>query len=309
MSVIQCQKQILANREFLSFFARFFFFCILASFISLNSLSGKKSFPARGFAKILTENEAVIRLGSYRSFIGRDLNNTNFHQAYAFRFRLRHMPRRGDEFSRTGTLYGFALGHGLSRIDLDSTETEPHSRNFLLQNGLTPRVWVYSSHSRKTRLLEKEELFNPLIFGMNQSPFDLLMPFVFWNAKYLKSGKVAGRPSHLYSFTSPQWVESIRPDLTTVVMALDDNYEAPLRIETFGQSNVAERTFILNSLKKVSDHWIVKSLDYKDRQTRSNTRFEVTAAALNLDLDPTLLTAAGLKSQPVVPNEAFVSTK
>ena len=40
-------------------------------FISLNSLSGKKSFPARGFAKILTENEAVIRLGSYRSFIGR----------------------------------------------------------------------------------------------------------------------------------------------------------------------------------------------------------------------------------------------
>ena len=309
MSVIQCQKQIPAIREYILFFARFFFFCISVSFISLSSLSGKKSFPARGFAKILTENEAVIRLDSYRSFIGRDLNNTNFHQAYAFRFRLRHMPRRGDEFSRTGILYGLALGHGLSRIDFDSTKSEPHTRNFLLQNGPTPRAWAYSSHSKKTRLLKEEELFNPLITGMNQSPFDLLMPFVFWNAKYVKSGKVAGRPSHLYSFTSPQWVESVRRDLTTIVMALDDNYEAPLRIETFAQSSVAERTFILNSLKKVSDHWIVKSLDYKDRQTRSNTRFEVTAAALELDIDPMLLSAPGLKSRPVVPNEAFLSTR
>ena len=307
--MILFQKQIQVNKVIPSFLVRFFLLFLITSFFSLNSLGGKTPFPARGFAKILTKNEAALRLDSYRLFVGRDLNSTSFHQAYAFRFRLRHMPRRGKEFSRTGTIYGLALGHGLSRIDFDPTSIDTHSKKFLLQNGPKPSVWVYLPSENKSKLLNEVELFQPLIAEMNQSPFDMLMPFVFWNAEYVKSGKVAGRPSHLYSFSAPQWVQNTRPEITQIIMALDENYEAPLRIETFARSSVPDRTFILNSLKKVSDHWIVKSLDCKDRQTRSNTRFEVISAALNLDLDLSLMSAAGLLNKPLIPEDAFISTR
>jgi hypothetical protein len=90
-------------------------------------------------------------------------------------------------------------------------------------------------------------------------------------------------------------------------MALDNSYEAPLRIETFSKSNVPTQTFILNSMKKISDHWIVKSLDCKNRKDRSNTRFEVISAALNLDLDLSLFSPGGLLRIPVIPPEAFIS--
>jgi hypothetical protein len=265
--------------------------------------------PARGFAKVLTDQEAAVRLQSYRSFVGRDLNQSSFHQAYAFRFRLRHMPRRGDEFSRNGTIYGVALGHGLSRIDIDPVQSQSFPPKFLLQNGPKPKAWIYSSADKQTRLLSEDELFQPLIQGMNQSPFDLLMPFVFWNADYVKSGRVAGRPAHLYSFESPKWVKETKPECAEIILALDTKYEAPLRIETFARSDIPNRTFILNSLKKVNDHWIVKSIDCKDRINRSTTRFEVTAAALNLDFDLSLLSEGGLLNNPVIPEEAFISTR
>ena len=272
-------------------------------------MEGKTAFPARGFAKILTEKEASNRLDRYRSFIVRDLNKTSFHKAYAFRFRLRHMPRRGEEFSRTGTIYGLALGHGLSRIDLDSIDPNLSPQKFLLYNGPRPKVWLLSSGENESRLLMEKEFFQPIFKGMNQSTFDLLMPFVFWDATYIKSGKVAGRPSHLYSFLPPSWVKDVRSDITEIIMALDESYEAPLRIETFSRSNVPSRTFILNGMKKVTDHWIVKSLDCKNRQDRSNTRFEVTSAALNLDLDLSLFSPGGLLKMPVIPSDAFTSTK
>ena len=289
----------------LFFFFLFFFGCFKTHFF----LEGKTAFPARGFAKILTEKEASKRLDRYRSFIVRDLNKTSFHKAYAFRFRLRHMPRRGEEFSRTGTIYGLALGHGLSRIDLDSSDPNLSPQKFLLYNGPRPKVWLLSSGENESRLLMEKEFFQPIFKGMNQSTFDLLMPFVFWDATYIKSGKVAGRPSHLYSFLPPSWVKDVRSDITEIIMALDESYEAPLRIETFSRSNVPSRTFILNGMKKVTDHWIVKSLDCKNRQDRSNTRFEVTSAALNLDLDLSLFSPGGLLKMPVIPSDAFTSTK
>jgi hypothetical protein len=289
----------------LFFFFLFFFGCFKTHFF----LEGKTAFPARGFAKILTKDEASDRLDRYRSFIVRDLNTTSFHKAYAFRFRLRHMPRRGEEFSKTGTIFGLALGHGLSRIDLDSIDSGVPTTKFLLYNGPRPKVWKFSSSEQESKLLQDAELFKPILNGMNQSTFDLLMPFVFWNATYIKSGKVAGRPSHLYSFLPPQWVKDIRPDIKEIVMALDQSYEAPLRIETFSRSNVPSRTFILNGMKKIADHWIVKSLDCKNLQDRSNTRFEVTSAALNLDLDMSLFSPGGLLGTPVIPLDTFISTK
>ncbi len=279
---------------------------ILSAFLIVgffSSLNGNSPFPARGFAKILTDQEALTRLESYRSFVSRDLNQSGFHTAYAFQFRLRHMPQRGAETYQTGTIYGLSLGHGLTRVDIAS------EKNLLFQTGIKPKAWVFTTDSNGSRLMDDRSLFEPMIDGMNHTPFDILMPFAFWDGFYLKSGKVAGRPAHLFSFSPPEWVKVARPDFIEIVMALDKSYEAPLRVESYSRLNVPYRTYILNSLKKVGDQWIIKSIDCKDRLNRSTTRFEVTSAALNLDLDFSLFSAPGLMLRPSVPRESFISTK
>lgn len=282
---------------------------LLAGLVFSSITFAKSPFPARGFAKVLNDQEAEIRLNSYRSFVVRDLNRTDFHQGYAFRFRLRHMPRRGEEFSRTGTIYGLALGHGISRIDIDSQSDASESVNYLLQSGQEPKAWIYLFDQKKSIPLSDKQLFDPIVSGMNQSPFDLLLSFIFWEFKYLKSGKVAGRPSHIYSFSPPGWVENARSDIANITLALDDNYQAPLRVETFSKKGASCRTYILNSLKKIDGQWVVKSLDCKDRTNRSTTRFEVTAVALNLDFGSRFFSPLGLSDKPVIADDVFISTK
>lgn len=281
----------------------------LALFSISPFLHSKSSFPARGFAKILTKEEALHRLERYRNFLTRDLSQEPHHQAYALRFRFRHMPRRGEEVIRGGTLSGLALGHGTTRIDLDPTEGQKESLSILMQNSAQPKAWRHVGDGEKALELDSVELLQPLIPGMNQSPFDLLMPFVFWEGTYEKSGRVAGRPAHVYGFSFPDWVVENRPTWKRITLAIDDQYEAPLKIEIFSSRSVPHKTFLLNSLKKINSTWIVKTLDCKDRTERSNTRFEVLSAALQLDLDPIIFTPAGLERKLVVPEEAFISAQ
>ncbi len=288
-------------------------FLILGSLLSVfwanDQLVGKSPFPARGFAKVLTAEEADLRLSRYRGFLTRDLNATVHHNAYALRFRLRHMPRRGSESQCSGILSGQSLGHGTSRIDFDSIAIGGSRVSLLLSNSERPKAWRYSVDDDETQSLDSAGLLSPLVPGMNQTAFELLMPFVFWSATYEKSGKVAGRPAHVYRFECPPWVRTVRPSWNRITLALDDDYEAPLRVETFSNRSVAHKTYILNSLKKIESTWIPKTFDCKNRNDRSNTRFEVLSAALKLDLDPILFKPEGLDRELPVPEESYLSTQ
>lgn len=265
----------------------------------------KSPFPARGFAKILSKDEALTRLQRYRDFVSTDTNQSGFHQAYSFKFRLRHMPRRGEESFSTGIVSGPFLGHGHCRVRLDGSPEQKQSSTYLFQNQAIPQAWKMFEGDGKPTQLIGADFFAPLVPGMNQSAFDLLMPFVFWEGKYEKSGKVAGRPAHLFHFSFPEWVLRENPAWTHLTLGLDDAYDLPLRVETFGQSYVPDRTYILQSFKKVQSRWIVKSIDCKDRLSRSTTRLEITAAAMDLDLDPALFTSEGLVRPIQLPVDSY----
>ena len=66
-------------------------------------------------------------------------------------------------------------------------------------NGREPKFWIKDSNDSKVRPISLLDSLKPLVEGMNQTAFDLLMPFVFWDGEYEASGKVAGRPAHLFS--------------------------------------------------------------------------------------------------------------
>ena len=281
-----------------------FFVFVSTAFI----LEASVRFPARGFAKILTDESAQERLSDYRSFLLSESNGSRFHEGYSLQFQLRHMPRRGSETVKTGILYGPFLGCGVSRLSVVRESQKNNFSNFLLKNGEDPKFWNVTSNELQPILISPEESLAPLVQGMNQTAFDLLMPFVFWNGEYKKSGKVAGRPAHVFSFTCPPWITKVKPHWQNITLALDDAYDAPLRVEILGKSQIAERTLILRKFKKVGNRWIVKEIDCHDRKSRSVTRMTVTSAALGLDLDQTLFLPENLVQPIRIDPKLYLST-
>ena len=281
-----------------------FFVFVSTAFI----LEASVRFPARGFARILTDESAQERLSDYRSFLLSDSNGSRFHEGYSLQFQLRHMPRRGSETVKTGILYGPFLGCGVSRLSVVRDSQKNNFSNFLLKNGEDPKFWNVTSNELQPILISPEESLAPLVQGMNQTAFDLLMPFVFWNGEYKNSGKVAGRPAHIFSFTCPPWITKVKPHWQNITLALDDAYDAPLRVEILGKSQIAERTLILRKFIKVGNRWIVKEIDCHDRKSRSVTRMTVTSAALGLDLDQTLFLPENLVQPIRINPKLYLST-
>jgi hypothetical protein len=218
------------------------------------------------------------------------------------------MPRRGNEIVKTGTLYGPFLGSGVSRLSINRDFQKNDVAHYLLINGENPRFWNFTMDESQPKLISPAESLEPLIPGMNQAAFDLVMPFVFWDGKYKSSGKVAGRPAHIFSFICPSWVTEKKPSWKTVTLALDEAYDAPLRVEVLGNSQISERTLILRKFKKVGNRWIVKEIDCHDRKSRSVTRMTVTSAALGLDLDQTLFLPENLVQPIRINPKLYLST-
>ena len=224
------------------------------------------------------------------------------------KFLLRHMPRRGKETTRSGIMYGPFLGSGIVRLHLLPESSNNESLDFLLKNGLDPKFWIRDHVNSKTERITIENSINPLIEGMNQTAFDLLMPFVFWDGKYDSSGKVAGRPAHLFSFLCPHWITEKNPEWFRITLALDDAYDVPLRVEFLNKSQIPDRTLILRSFKKIGDRWIVKEIDCRDRKTRSVTRMKITSAALGLDINNKSFEAEGLDESVSLDPKLYLST-
>ncbi len=275
---------------------------------SLPSLFGKpKRFPARGFdSKYLTDEEAAERLQRYRDYLGIHPAEEAFHHGYSLKFRVERQARGAEKVVREGVLSGLALGHGLMRLDLHATQAGEKGRCFLMHNGPEPVV-LRCEYGANPEKLEAKNLFTPLGEGLSHSLFDLMLPFVFWDAEYEKSGKVVGRPSHLYSFTPPAWVRKVKPDLRRIRLALDDVYDTPLRVEYFGKRGVPDRSFALVSLKKVGEDWVPKTLDGRDALTRSKTRFCITAAATDLDLGVRSFKPEGMAEALPLREDVYVS--
>jgi len=214
------------------------------------------------------------------------------------------MPRRGEEKFCLGEIAGLGLRNGFFRIAVFKDSAKKQTDLYLLSNPLNPQLWKATS-SRDSIQLSREQLLSPIAGGMNQTFFGLLMPFVFWPEEYLKSGKVAGRPAHLYQFSCPVEITRARPDWKTVRLSIDDAYQAPLRVEILSDGNQPVRSSTLRSYKKMGDDWIVKSLDCLDHRTRSNTRLEILAAATNLDLDPVSFTPQKFMLPLAIPDSSY----
>ena len=106
------------------------------------------------------------------------------------KYSLRHMPRRGEETVRNGIMFGPNLGSGVLRMHLNSGNPNFDMSSFLFVNGSDPKFWVKESNDSSVRPISLLDSLKPLVEGMNQTAFDLLMPFVFGMENMKDQGKL-----------------------------------------------------------------------------------------------------------------------
>jgi len=273
---------------------------------STQCVIGQVNFPARGFAPLVDSESAVIKVNPFEDAYFGNPKEASYHRAYLYRFQFIHYPRNKSAEVKNGLLSGPYPESPNSRLDILDSSIDQESRiSYLLIRDLKDsKVWHWQSQFKEVSQIKAENWQNSWVRGIHHSPFDLLMPFVNWPFDYQKSGRVCGRRSHLFNFTSPSRQKTHKTKLQSIRLALDDTYDAPLRVEHFDGGILPSRIVSLQSLKKVDDRWIVKSVDVKERDSKSRTRFEIQAVAHDLDLSPAIFTSDGL-SLPI--NQSSIS--
>jgi hypothetical protein len=261
---------------------RFFALLLAGLVISASGLFAQKQ-PPNATGK-LTQEEAANRLQQFR------------HQRligdFTFQFELEHMPRRGESRIFQGLLWGTWNSAGpLMRARFSSVEgiSSGKSIEMILQNGVQPHVWSRSLVSTLTTSSTQPPAFTSLppqfwfkefLPGVGYVPFDLLMPFMYWEkTTYLGAEKVKGRPAQIFLASPPVNFSVFGKKFKAVRYALDDSYNALLRVEILGPLNKPIRTFKILSFKKLEDNqWILKTIDLVNEVSRDKARFQIRAA-------------------------------
>jgi hypothetical protein len=221
---------------------------------------------------------------------------------YTFRFDLRHLPRKGTAISYHGQLWGTWNRYGpVTRVRVDPSLTDGGEVvDLLLKSGATPAAWAFGGEGGVVRSLAGEELYQPLLEGIVYTPFDLQMPFVFWN-RFIYEGETRrkGRQVFAYLMYPPDDAGEANGNIGAVRLFLDQKFNALVRAEILDRTGALKKTFKIVSFKKVQNQWIVKSVDLVDEESRNKTRFTVVSAVLNRKFLPRLFSSESLGEGPV----------
>jgi hypothetical protein len=200
-------------------------------------------------------------------------------------FDLREMPRRGDEHLFHGRLWGARNDRGpVARFELDAGKGALTHR-ILVQGGPDGALWVSDGAGGGSR--DENALLMPLVPGVEMTPFDLQMPYLYWlDVDFSGEQRMRGRPSTTYVFTPPADFSSRNPGIRSVKAYLDTQYDALMQSEITGADGRVAKTLSLLELRKVGDRWIPRDLDVRNESTRDKTRLSVTAVAIGISVDP-----------------------
>lgn len=215
---------------------------------------------------------------------------------YIFQFDLVHRPRRAPEVVYEGLMWGTWNEQGpLNRVSVwPKGKRDTDSRELIVQGGEDPQVWILRDD--KAEKLTREEQGAPFFPEMVYTPYDVVMPFAYWDIfEYTESKRMRGRPAHLFVLYAPADVAERMPELAAVELALDASFNAPLTAKMLDTDGKPLRTLDVGGFKEINDQYIVKEIDLIDERARDKTRFRVTGAALNLNLPKAIFRPENLK--------------
>ena len=195
---------------------------------------------------------------------------------YAMAFDLTHRPLRGEDVKYKGYMLGAEFGGAVyTRIYVAPLAAIENGETFILKNSPSgSAVWKFENG--KFVELKKQDWQKPLIKGLLYSPFDLLMPYKHWQAKYAGAGRV-GQAVHNFDLENSAFArQKVRVSLTR-------DFNAPAQIQIF-ENSVLKKTARLGSVKKVDGLWIMREASVKDNSTRNNDVLRFTHAKFKIAL-------------------------
>ncbi len=226
--------------------------------------------------------------------------NSGIPGGYYLEFELRDLPRRGDERVYHGRLWGARNDLGaINRVEL--TDATGQTYRFLLQNGERAAVWRQAGG--RVAPLDANALFEAVIPGVEVTAFDLQRPFLFWpDATLVNISRILGRPAYTFLFRAPANVVTGTAGVSAVRAYFDTQFNQPLQTELLDGAGKVLKTFSVVSLKTVDHQTLPKAVDFRNEFTRDKTRFQVTAAALNLALPKAIFDPGRLNEKAAVPS-------
>lgn len=276
---------------------RAFFFSLAAAFFAGGALHAAQppvKPPALSQAGKADAEEAAAILQQFRL--------SGVPGQYYLEFELISLPFRGEEQTFQGRYWGSRNEQGaITRVELTDAAGVKH--RLLLQNGERGAVWRLTEG--KVTKLGTSDLFQPLIPGVEVTPFDVQMPFLYWpEAKLEKLERTEGRPTNVFRFTAPAAFAG--GEVASARGYLDTQYNALRKSELLDGTGRVLKTFSLLGFKKVEDQYLPKSADYRNERTRNKTRLAVTAAAVKLDLPAATFDPATLTRDAELPARAKI---
>ncbi len=228
---------------------------------------------------------------------------------YSLLFNLRHIPKQGSERYYQGQLWGSWSGRGARTII--KVRPLPKGREsevrLFVQNGSKSSAWTTEKDRAKLRTIEGSELFQPLYPGLVFTPFDLQMPFIYWD-EYVYEGrsKLKGRRVHSFLMLPPLSIRRASPNLAGVRISVDAVFKALIKAEILGPSRKSLKTFKIVSLKKIQNQVIIKRIDLLDEVSRDKTRFTISGADLDLEIEESFFRPDALLRESLPPtSEGF----
>ena len=242
--------------------------------------------------KAIDQEEGKLVIQAFR--------NQRLQGDFVFRFDLEQAPYRGETRHYAGILMGNWNSLGpRNRVDLFKNENSDQSEVCLLiQGGWQPEVWRFDSSQSSANRVDADAWLTPLLEAFIYTPFDILMPFVFWqDFEYEGSERVRSRPAHLFRMYPPAAFKADHPEIECVRLSLDARYNALLSAEVLDHDERVVRQFRVVSFEEVNDQYIVKTLDLVDQPTRTKTRIRITSAAVGMPVPASYFTTESLGTQ------------
>ena len=247
-----------------------------AVFVALIFVSASHAQPRRGAADkvaALTQAEAQERW--------KEFSSSKIAGDYCLGFSISHNPRRGESVIYKGLMFGSERnGSTMTRIIVRKAGSpETDAADFILKNSRTSsKIW--RSEGGKFREIPESEWHKPMLDGLVFSPFDILMPYRWWESGY-KGPMRMGKAVHVYSLKAP---DKFSGSVSRVEIALTRDFNSPAQTEIFGAGNLPSKTVSLGAVKKLDGLWIISELSARDNSSRDSDRLKFRSGAVKIQL-------------------------
>ncbi len=288
-----------------------FFVTLFSTDLLAGPRAGVGSKPKAGMVRIDSE-EGAKRLAAFRS--------QRLQGDFAFEFQLVNKPASGPKRGRSirykGSMWGtwnemgplsrFIIYYPTDTVLMDLDGDGLVQVEFITQNGLEPKAWIRREGRSDFLKLSTEAMSKPLIPGIVYTPFDLLMPFIYWSDFEYEGPRLNGlsRVAQQFKMLPSEGSEAQSRGISAVRIGLDDTYDALLRVEVLKGDEAVSR-FSVDSFQKVQNQHIVRQITLVDNESRDATSFRVMGAKVGFELDPAIFNAEFSLDAPEIDESEF----